>query len=430
MKLFFTSIILVISSLVSNEFFWGVAISEYQNSGAETVDNCNWAEWEKNTGKYSGKSNNHYEDYETHIDALEELGCNAFWFSLEWSMIEPEEGVFDRQVIQRYREEIQELLHRGITPMVTMHHFTEPLWFREKGGFEKEQNIAYFEEFAERIYIEFKDDVKYWAIINEPAVAAFMPYHVGLWPHQKVNIKKGFIVIKNLLQAHVNVYDICKKIDSRPQIGFVHSFLQFHPYSSYHTLERGVAYYMTKNWNESLIGFFLDGNLALDIPFKGDLYYDDPRAMSSYDFVGVNYYSTPILKMTPFGKEWFEATCYEGGIMTDMPYHIDPEGFYKTLMRCRAFNKPIFVTENGIADAKDDRRANFIHEYVQAMLQAKEDGCDIRGYFYWTLFDNFEWSDGYEMKFGLFDIDKKTHQFRIKKGGVAYKEIIKTKVVR
>ena len=422
--LFFSFFLTLFTSISATDFLWGVAISEYQNSGSKTLRNCNWTDWEKKNSIYSGQSNNHFNNYQTHIAALEELGCNSFRFSLEWSLIEPEEGVFDQDVINRYRKEITVLKDKGITPMLTMHHFTEPLWFTEKGGFEKEENIQYFEEFAKRIYIEYKDEVKYWNIINEPAVAAMMPYFLGRWPPQEKNVQKGFEVMENLLKAHVSVYKICKEIDIEPQIGFVHSFLKFKPYSYYNPLEQGVVRLMTNNWNESVINYFLKGKLDLYSPFQGSVSYEDISAIDSYDFVGVNYYSTPILAFTPFGKEFFDATCYEGDIMTDMPYHIEPEGFYDTLVECKRFKKPIYVTENGIADAKDDRREFFINQYIKAMIKAKDEGCDIRGYFYWTLFDNFEWSDGYEMKFGLFNMDKSTYTFSLKDGGRAYKSII------
>ncbi|MCH9617042.1 MAG: 6-phospho-beta-galactosidase [Chlamydiia bacterium] len=424
MKHLFLSIILAISSLSSDPFFWGVAISEYQNSGSQTVSNCNWAEWEKSSGKDSGSSNNHFENYETHIAALEELGCNAFRFSVEWSLIEKKEGQFDLAVVQRYREEILALKEKGITPFVTMHHFTEPLWFTEKGGFEKEENLKLFEEFAIFIFRELHEEVTYWAVINEPTVNAYMPYHLGRWPPEKVDTQKGFTVLKNLLESHVNVYEKCKAIDSSARIGFVHSFLAFEAYYPWFPVEAVAAYYMTKNWNESVVNFFLTGELKGSLPFAGAVDFNDDRAPFSFDFVGVNYYATPILAFTPFGDEWMDASCHEGQVMTDMPYHIDPEGFYETLIRCTAFDKPIYVTENGIADAKDDRRACWIKSYTDAMLRAKRDGSDIRGYFYWTLFDNFEWSDGYDMKFGLFDLDKQSGAIKLKEGAKAYQEII------
>lgn len=424
MNSIFLYVILAASSLFSNNFFWGVAVSEYQNSGSETVSNCNWADWEKESGTDSGSSNNHYENYDTHIDALEKLGCNAFRFNVEWSLIETQEGVFDKQAVARYREEILALKERGITPFVTMHHFTEPAWFTEKGGFEKEENLEYFEEFSVFIFNELKDEVKFWSVINEPTVNAYMPHHLGRWPPQEVNIQLGFDVLKNLLTAHVNVYEKCKEIDPSAQIGFVHSFLEFKAYHSWYPVEKVVASYMSANWNESVYNFFLNGNLKANVPFYGSVDYTDERAPASFDFVGMNYYSTPILRQFPTWSEFLNVSCYDSQLMTDMPYHMEPQGFYDTLMRCREFDKPIYVTENGIADSKDDRRDTFIRSYLESLEKAKADGADIRGYFYWTLFDNFEWSDGYDMQFGLCNLDKETGQVELKEGGKAYQEII------
>ncbi len=412
-------------ALIAQDFFWGVAISEYQSSGAETVNNCNWTTWEKNSGIFSGKSNDHYNNYQTHIDAIEDLGGNAFRFSLEWSMIEPSEGVFDEAVIEHYREEIKALLASGITPMVTMHHFTEPLWFTEKGSFEKEANIAHFERYAKRVFSEYKDLVKFWGVINEPTVMSYMPYWFGDFPPHKKSIKVAFKVLKHLLISHVNVYATCKEIMPSAQIGFVHSYLPFQSYKG-DLMEIMVSDLMTKIWNDSVVNFFLKGKLNLELPFCGYLHYNNPGAVDSFDFVGINYYATPMLKYTPFEGNWFVTSCREGQLMTDMPYHIDPEGFYKCLLRCKEFNKPIYVTENGIADDKDDRREIYIESYLASMKRAMNDGADIRGYFYWTLFDNFEWHHGYDKQFGLYDLDKDTFEFKIKNGGLAYKRAIHT----
>jgi beta-glucosidase len=415
--------IFYLTALIGNDFFWGVSISEYQSSGSKTVNNSNWTQWEKESGISSESSNDHYNNYQTHIDAIHDLGCNAFRFSLEWSMIEPKEGVFDQSVIDHYREEIKALIKNGITPMITMDHFTEPKWFTEKGSFEKEENIAIFETYATKVFSEYCDLVTFWAVINEPTVRSFMPYWLGDFPPHKKHIPTAFKVLKHLLIAHVNVYTACKKIHPSAQIGFVHSYLPFQPYSQ-NPLEQMVAKMMTKNWNDGVIHFFQEGTLDLDIPFAGALHYKDLSATNAFDFVGINYYATPILKCTPFKGDWFISTCKEGQVMTDMPYHIDPEGFYNCLLRCKEFQKPIYVTENGIADSKDDRRAYYIQSYTDAMKRAMEEGVDIRGYFYWTLFDNFEWAYGYSMQFGLYELDKETFEFEIKEGGKAYKKVI------
>ncbi|MCH9812294.1 family 1 glycosylhydrolase [bacterium] len=429
MNRYFFSFVAMVAAVFSHDFYWGVAISEFQNTGPEVIDNSNWTEFARESKEEFNPYLNHFEDYEPYVAALKELGVNSFRFSLEWSLLEKEEGVIDAEVVERYHQEIRALKAAGIEPFITMHHFTEPLWFTEKGGFEEQENIALFEAFAERMFCEFKGEVKYWSVINEPTVCAYMPYMLNMWPMKEKNIQKGYDVLRNLLQAHVNVYERCKKIDPSAQIGFVHSFLAYKPYHTLSPTENLAASYMTYNWNESVIQFFLTGRLKAGLPFMGSVDFTDMRAVDAFDFVGVNYYSTPILKC-PNAQERQEydtpliPACYEGQVMTDMPYHMDPEGFYNTLMRCKEFKKPIFVTENGIADREDVNREKWIRDHIASLERAKEDGADVRGFFYWTLFDNFEWAERFTMKFGLFDACKETGEIKLKEGARAYQEIV------
>ena len=149
-----------------------------------------------------------------------------------------------------------------------------------------------------------------------------------------------------------------------------------------------------------------------------------PDAPNSFDFFGLNYYSRPVIGMKASLSEPLGATCYPGEVMTDMPYPSYAEGFYQALVDCGELGKPIYVTENGIADEKDDRRGLFIRKYLYALSKAIEDGVDVRGYFYWTLIDNFELAEGWTMKFGLYECDRTTQERKLREGSKAYREIV------
>ena len=149
-----------------------------------------------------------------------------------------------------------------------------------------------------------------------------------------------------------------------------------------------------------------------------------PDAPNSFDFFGLNYYSRPVVGMKFSLKEMLGPTCFPGEVMTDMPYPSYAEGFYQALVDCGELGKPVYVTENGIADAKDDRRELFICKYLYALSKAIQDGVDVRGYFYWSLIDNFEWAEGWSKKFGLYECDLATQKRTLRHGAKAYQEIV------
>ena len=411
-----------------DDFFWGVAISEYQNSGAETIENCQWADWEKLGNPYicgaqsSGKSVDHYGDLQSHIDMLEELGVNSFRFSVEWALVEPEEGVFDKEVLEHYLEEIQELKRRGITPMITLHHFTDPTWFTKKGAWEKEENIKYFVRYSEKVFQFLHEEVKLWCVINEPNAYAFMGYFLGEFPPGEKNPQMMGEVLSNLLKAHVATYKAIKPIDMEASIGFVHAYLRFEPYHSWNPIESIPCSYLTHIFNEGELQFFREGKFNFSLPFVANVEYQDQAASLCFDFIGLNFYSRALISMVCSSKV-LDSVCYPGEVMTDMPFAVYPEGLYLALRDLESFNKPIYITENGCPDLKDNRREMWIEGYLAAMHKAISEGVDVRGYYHWTLVDNFEWAKGWNMEFGLFR-HLKDGSFQLKEGAKAYQRHI------
>ena len=409
-------------------FLWGTASSEYQISGAKRLPNCQWAEWEKRGhpaikgGETSDSSIQGWDRYEEDALLLKELGLNSYRFSVDWSAIEPKEGVFDREAINHYKSVCKSLKNNNITPMITLHHFAHPTWFEKKGAFEKRENVDYFIRFAKLVFRELSDDVDLWCTMNEPTVVVLMGYILGEFPPGKTGIFLAAEVLNNMLYAHVALYKELKQMPNgeKSQIGIVHSYLKFEPYNGWNPIEAIPCYFFTKNLHETVMDFFKTGEFSSMLLQRETI----PDAPNSFDFFGLNYYSRPVIGMQASLSEPLGATCFPGEVMTDMPYPSYAEGFYQALIDCGELGKPIYVTENGIADEKDDRRELFIRKYLYALSKAIEDGVDVRGYFYWTLIDNFEWAEGWTMKFGLYECDRNTQERKLREGSKAYREIV------
>ncbi len=442
------------------DFKFGFAIAEQQNSGADTLPDSNWSRWEATSfpngkphikdNQRSGKSCDHWNLYETDIALMkEDFQANAFRFSLAWDRIEPQEGQFSEEALQHYSDEVDVLLEAGITPMITLHHFAHPIWFEDKGAFEKEENITYFVRYAKKVFEKLGDRVPLWCTINEPTIYTFQGY-LGfncVFPPAKSNGILGSFplavkVLRNLLQGHTEVYQALKAMPhgSTAQIGLVHQYLSCQPWTRFNPIEFFYPWCINDFMVDSVINFLKTGTFFYHWCFffkekyTAPLDASKPAAPQLCDFVGLNYYSRVLIefkfsKLHTLDIEKILAPSADfGETMTDMPYAIYPTGIYKALHHMAEIGLPIYITENGIPDHKnqgDVNRVRWIKEYLKAVSLALEDGLDIRGFFYWTLMDNFEWDGGYHYNFGLYSVDRTTQKRTLKEGGKVYANIIK-----
>ena len=222
-------------------FLWGSATAAHQVDGGNT--NNNWARWEDavddnghpriHNGDRAGNAAEHWERYPEDIQRMkDELGLNSYRFSIEWSRVEPEEGRFDEATIAHYHDMIDALIAAGIQPMITLHHFTNPLWFEDKGGFEPEENIELFVRFSKRMFEEYGSKVKRWCTINECGPYAVMGYGLGVFPPGVKNFKRMATVLYHLMRAHTAVYDAIKAMPGGDQVevGLVKNIFQLDPY--------------------------------------------------------------------------------------------------------------------------------------------------------------------------------------------------------
>ena len=399
-------------------FLWGAATSAHQVEGGTSND---WTEWEKNnaerlakevTGKWqtwqqekfpemfdpqnyiSHQACDHYHRYAEDFDLAKTLGHNAHRFSIEWSRIEPEEGKFDEREVEHYQKVLEALKARGMEPFVTLWHWTMPVWLSSVGGVENDKFADYFVRYTKYVTRKLEAEVKFWITLNEPTSVISHSYVFGNWPPQRRNIFVAQKVYQRLATAHNKAYVEIKKINQVFQVGFA-NILQFveplNDNSPWDKLTTKVFDYFANNKFLKLV----DGH---------------------NDFLTAQYYFHTRLKFP-----WLRKN--ENKIVSDLGWEIYPEGIYHVLKNLQKYNLPIYVTENGLADAFDDKRAEFIKKHLFWIHRAMETGVDVRGYFYWSLLDNFEWDKGFWPRFGLVEIDYKTLERKIRPSAWQYAKI-------
>jgi beta-glucosidase len=425
---------------------WGTAISEYQVSGSKICKHSNWSNWEQKRihrnhptildNDWSLEACNFWDNYEYYIELLQELGCNSFRFSIEWTVIEPECGNFSQEALDHYIELCNALINAGIEPIVTLHHFTHPAWFENIGGFTKEKNIKYFVRFSKYVFHALQDRVRLWCTINEIGPFVFMGYIMGSFPPGVHNLHMAARVMRTMLKAHCRVYKALKKMSLNPEthIGLVHQYCTFEPHDTSllgkcNLLEQVPAYFMTYVFNSAILHFLRTGVL---FPHNPLLRLNIPDAPQCFDFIGLNLYSRIVLKShlkqcikTRDFSDIVKPMGRNGELMTDMPYPICPESLYNAIVDLSSLNVPIYITENGLADAQDNRRGLFITAYLKELARAIKDGYDVRGYFFWSLIDNFEWAEGYSKKFGLYRYNPLTGIGELKDGAKVYQALLR-----
>ena len=399
-------------------FLWGAATSAHQVEGNNHND---WSEWEKKNAErlakeagskwedwqqkkfpemfkaenyISGRACDHYNRYEEDFDIAKELGHNAHRFSIEWSRVEPEEGKFDEKEVEHYRRVLQALRKRGIESFVTLWHWTNPIWLSKMGGPENKKFAFYFSRYASFVVEQLSGLVDFWITLNEPTSVIANSYMSGAWPPQKKNPLLALKVYKNLAQAHNYAYNEIHKISPKAKVGFANILAFYEPYNKNSALDK-IAVKIAKYFgNEKFL------NLTKD----------------KHDFLTAQYYFHNRLKFPGRIKN-------ENKTVSDLGWEIYPEGIYHIIKDLRKYNLPIYVTENGLADANDSRRAKFIKDHLYWIHKAIQEGADVRGYFHWSLLDNFEWEKGFWPRFGLVEIDYKTMERKIRKSAWEYAKI-------
>lgn len=386
-------------------FLWGAATSSHQVEGDNFYND--WWQWEQKREERfrSGKAADQYHLYEEDFDLAKSLNHNAHRLSIEWSRIEPEEGQFNQDAIGHYKQVLKSLKDRGFTVMLTLHHFTNPLWFSKKGGWQSFGAPARFERFVKKITPEFKDYVDLWITINEPGVVIYMSYLNGLWPPQKKSKISAIKAYWNFAQAHKKAYRIIHQLVPKAQVGIANNLASFDAFH-HHSIREGIA-----EWGLDIVSNHLFYKLT---------------GIKNHDFLGINYYFNQYISFN--GDARFPSLVDISTTRketSDLGWEIYPEGIFDIIMDFSDYHLPIYITENGLASTNDDRRVRFLLDYLKEIYHAIQTGANVKGYFHWSLIDNFEWADGFDPRFGLIEVDYQTLNRTPRPSAHVYAEIIK-----
>lgn len=334
----------------------------------------------------SGRACDHYRRFEQDFDIARSLGHNAHRFSVEWSRIEPEEGHFDEEEIEHYREVISALRERGLEPFMTLWHFTLPLWLDRRGGWMYRKTPYFFARFAARAAEAFGGNVIFFITLNEPEVYAQNAYLRGIWPPAKKNPISAIWATRHFIEGHKLAYARIKERRPQAQVG------------------------IAKN------NTFFEGRFAGIFKYLRNDYFLN-HIKDTQDFTGINYYSHNRIR-------GFRMNQNDNKEVSDVGWEVYPKGLYYVLKDAAKYGKPIYILENGIADARDAYRARFIRDHLTEVANAMAEGVDVRGYFHWSLMDNMELEKGFWPRFGLVEIDYKTQRRIIRQSAWEYKDII------
>jgi len=393
-------------------FLWGTATASHQVEGNNT--NNQWWQWEQegHTHDKSGLACDWWGGgrWREDFDRAAEAGQNAHRFSVEWSRIQPEPDRWDEDALERYRTMLRGLKERGMTPMVTLHHFSDPLWLYENCGWEKEEVVPLFEKFVRKTVDALKEYCTLWCTINEPNVYILLGYMAGNFPACNKGPKYAMKVTTNMLRGHAAAYRTIHEIQPEARVGYAWAYrpmVAAKPWSPLDQLMRKLRYDMV---NMSFPSAILTGVMHSPI---GNVRI--PEAKGTQDFVGLNYYAIETIKFDITNRaELFTQSYFpEGTETSDSKYVANtPEGLFMSLKwATRSFpNQPILITENGVADVDDDMRPRYLAQHIHQIWRAVNFNWPVKGYFHWTLVDNFEWDRGWSEHFGLWALDPETQQ--------------------
>lgn len=402
-------------------FLWGVSTSAHQVEGNT---HNQWSEWELHNAQslatqapyqygdlenwsaikssatnpknyVSGSAADHYLRYEDDFRLARKLNMNSFRFSIEWSRVEPRNGQWNQSEIDHYKRYVRVMKKNGLEPVVTLFHFTIPVWFAELGGFAKRKNVKLFVRFAQKMILELGISVQYIITINEPEVYAYQSYVEGEWPPQIQSRKKFFFVLNNLALAHRQAS------------------------KAIHALNRRYKVSVAKN-----SAYIYSGDDAIISRKSADVlqYLQDDfflkKVVRHCDFLGVNYYFSD--------RVYGYRRHNPDERVSDLGWDMSPANLEYALERLwKKYKLPIIITENGVADASDQHRKWWLTHTLVAMQRALAAGVQLEGYLHWSLIDNFEWDKGFWPQFGLASVDYKTMERTLRPSSIWFGKTIR-----
>ncbi len=434
------------------DFVWGTATASYQIEGAVDKDGRGKSIWDTFSHKNGNIVNNengdvsidHYNNYKEDIALMKELNIKSYRFSVAWPRIFPDgKGEKNNKGIDFYKKLVDQLINAGIKPMATLYHWDLPQKLQDIGGWENNDTVKYFEEYADLVFNELGDKISFWITHNEPWVAAFVGNQLGIHAPGKKDWNIALKVAHNLLLSHGKVVKNYKELNYKGKIGIALNLHTIYPES-----ENEKDKLAAKNLDGYINRWFLDpvlkGEYPQDIFQQYDKLFDlsfifqnDLKTISTpMDFLGINYYIRNVAGYSETNILNYKIIDIKNVEKTEMNWEVYPKGLYDLLLRIKKDYKKIdiYITENGAAfkdkidtDGKinDVERVNYLKTHINELYKAIESGAPIKGYFLWSFFDNFEWSFGYAKRFGIVYVDYNTLERKIKNSGYWYQNVIK-----
>lgn len=398
------------------DILFGVATASTQIEGGDT--NNTWYNWTKDKnktkdGSTSLRANNHYVDYKKHIDLMKELGFEIYRLSIEWSRIEPKNGEFSEEAMNHYVDEIKYLLEKGIKPLVTLHHFSNPIWFEEVGGFKRNDSHVFFTRYVTYVIENLKDLVSDYCTINEPNIYAINCFLFGEWLNEEKNFFNCMKVLRNMTKCHIESYKLIHSLVKDAKVGIALNLNNFIAQRENNIFDKIGRKYYDHCFNDLMIKAMGYGKYELPLGIK-------KKSGEYFDYFGINYYSSNTVKGFSIGKD-------DSWPRNDLDWGITPFGFDTIINKVHKMfpDKEIFITENGTCDRDDKFRAKYLFDHLKVL----NNYGFIKRYYHWTFMDNFEWKEGESARFGLVKYNYEDHSYEVRNSGLFYKEIIEKRYV-
>lgn len=440
--------------LFGEDFKWGVSTAAFQTEGSCSHDGKGQSIWDAFSAKKGRILNGHnavvacdfYNRYREDIDIIKQLHIPNFRFSISWSRILPQgTGKINQRGIDHYNRVIDYCLEQGIEPWITLYHWDLPQDLEVLGGWTNRHVVDWFAGYVNICADSFKDRVKYWMVMNEPSVFTGGGYFLGIHAPGRSGLKNFIPATHHVILSMAEGGRILReKLPSSAQIGTTFSCSHIEPYRQ---TPKDIA---AANRADALINrLFIEPVLGMGYPIKEvpalkkiEKYFkpgDEDRMRFDFDFIGLQNYTREMVEysfFTPYIGARLVKAKQRNVPLTQMGWEVYPPSIYHVIKKFSDYPqiKNIVITENGAAfpdeliDGKvnDEKRINYLHDYLQQVLKAKNEGSNVTGYFVWTLTDNFEWAEGYHPRFGLVRVDFDTLQRTIKNSGYWYRDLLKS----
>ena len=396
----------------------GTATAATQIEGGD--ENNNWArfaaEGKVKDGTTPVRAADHYVRFREDIDLMAEMGMQIYRFGIEWSRMEPHRGQCSDEAIAHYRQLIEYMLEKGIRPLLTIHHFTNPLWFEDMGAFEHKESPEIFLSLTKKVVESFGDIVSEYITINEPNVYATNSLLWGEWPPEKKSMVALVNAFSNMTAAHVLAYEYIHK--ARREMGyddtlvsFANHLRVFAPANEKNPLHKWAASAAKYLFQDAITAAMMTGKCRFPVLRRKGI-----KKGKYYDFIGINYYSRSTVSGLADGVR-------EDAYHNDLGWEIYHEGLVELARELDSkYHASVFVTENGTCDNTDSFRPRFIYDQLKLISEV---GNPITRYYHWSFVDNFEWKEGESSRFGIVHVDYETQKRTVKNSGKLYSSIIK-----